>query len=124
MPHDKGTGKPLFQFSQQGKQAATLGRRARIGRMSGCIQPAFIADAYGVPVMPLTMCTDAFQRPSTVNLAVARDVKMITNVPESPVPDMVHPTGFKSQAPPLGGGGAMDNNQGNRPHAAVNLHTN
>ena len=124
MPHDKGTGKPLFQFSQQGKQAATLGRRARIGRMSGCIQPAFIADAYGVPVMPLTMCTDAFQRSSTVNLAVARDVEMVTDVAESPSAYMLYATGFKIQAPPLRGSGAMDNNQGNCPHAAVNLHTN
>ena len=48
MPHDKGLGKQPFQFAQQGEQAATLGRRARIGRLSGGIQSAFVADAYGV----------------------------------------------------------------------------
>ena len=124
MPHDKGLGKQPFQFAQQGKQAATLGRRAGVCRKPPGIQPAFVAYANGVPVMPFAMRANAVQRSPTVNLAIARDVKMIAYVPESSVPDMVFPTGFKSQAPPLGGGGAMDDNQGNRPHAVINLHTN
>ncbi len=109
MPHNKSMRKQLFQFAQQGKQAATLAQRTCISRMPLGIQSAFVADANGVAVMPLAMCTDAFQRSSGVNFTIARNVKMIADVPETSVSDMLHPASLKVQAPPLKGSGAMDN---------------
>ena len=124
VPHNEGVRKLPLQLLQQAEQAATLLWRARIGRLSGGIQSAFVADAYGVPVMSLAMCAHLFQQAAGVGSAVARDVEVITYVAESPSVDVFHPARFKIQAPPLGGGGAMDDNQGNRSHAVINLHTN
>lgn len=50
-------------------------------------------------------------RSATVNLAVARDVEMVTDVTEATVVDMVVAAGFKVQVSPLRGGGTMDDDQ-------------
>ena len=49
---------------------------AGIGRMSVRIESAFVADAYGVPVVVLAMGADFLQRAAAVNLSVARDVEV------------------------------------------------
>lgn len=114
--HHQRPRKHPFQFAQQGQQAGALFQRPRIGRLSTGIQSTFVADTYRVAVVPFAMRTDLFQRTSAANTAVAGDVKMIANVAESPVTDMVFAATLKIQAPPLWGGGAVDNKQGNGSH--------
>ena len=49
---------------------------------------------------------------------VPRDIEVVSDVLESAVPDVVVAAGLKIQAPPLGGGGAVDDYQGDAPHAS------
>ena len=44
------------------------------------------------------------------------DIEMISYVREAPVADVVPAASLKIQPPPLRGGGAVDNNQGNGSH--------
>ena len=74
-------------------------------------KPPSIADAYGMAVMVLAMRPHFLYRSATVNLAVARDVEMVTDVTEATVVDMVVAAGFKVQVSPLRGGGTMDDDQ-------------
>ena len=88
------------------------------------IQSAFVADADRVAVVPFAVRAHLFQGTPFVDGAVARDVKVVTDVAEAPVADVVLPASFKIQAPPLGGGGAMDNKQGDGSHrSSVNART-
>lgn len=61
--------------------------------------------------MVLAMRPHFLYRSATVNLAVARDVEMVTDVTEATVVDMVVAAGFKVQVSPLRGGGTMDDDQ-------------
>jgi len=65
-----------------------------------------------MPVMVLAMRSHLFQRSSAVNLSVTGDIEMISYVREAPVADVVPAASLKIQPPPLRGGGAVDNNQG------------
>jgi len=65
------------------------------------------------------MCAYLLQCPSAVDLAVAGDVEMVTDVAEPAMMDMVISAGFEIQAPPLGGGGAVDNDERHCPHGAT-----
>lgn len=56
------------------------------------------------------------QGASAVDLSVAGDVEMVSYVRETTVADVILPAGLKIQAPPLGGGGAVDDNQGDGSH--------
>ena len=58
------------------------------------------------------MRSHLFQGAPAVNLSVAGDIEMVSYVREAPVADVVRPEGLKIQPPPLRGGGAVDNNQG------------
>lgn len=62
-------------------------------------------------VMVLAMRPHFLYRSATVNLVVARDVEMVTDVTEATVVDMVVAAGFKVQVSPLRGGGTMDDDQ-------------
>ena len=53
-------------------------------------------------VMVLAMRPHFLYRSATVNLAVARDVEMVTDVTEATVVDMVVAAGFKVQVSPSG----------------------
>ena len=66
--------------------------------------------------MVLAMRSHLFQRSSAVNLSVTGDIEMISYVREAPVADVVPAASFKIQPPPLRGGGAVDNNQGDGSH--------
>ena len=75
-------------------------------------ESALIADADRMPVVVLAMRSHLFQRSYAVNLSVAGDIEMVSYVREAPVADVVLAAGLKIQPPPLRGGGAVDNNQG------------
>ena len=59
---------------------------------------------------------DLFRRTSPVHLTVAGQVKVVTDVTEAAVPDVVTAAVLKAQAHALRRGRAMDNKQGNRAH--------
>lgn len=48
--------------------------------------------------------------------AVAGDIEMVADVREAAVADVVRAAGFEIQAPPLGGGGAVDDDEGDGSH--------
>ena len=79
-------------------------------------ESSLIADADRMPVMVLAMRSHLFQRSSAVNLSVTGDIEMISYVREAPVADVVPAASLKIQPPPLRGGGAVDNNQGDGSH--------
>lgn len=93
---------------QQGKKGGFLLQGARIGRLSAGGETAFVADADGVVVMVLTVRADFFHRAAAVDVTVARDVEVITDVAKTAVEDVVVPAVFKAQAHALRRGRAMD----------------
>ena len=111
-----GTGKELCQTHQQQDKLFCLLCGPGVCRMSVRIQSALIADADRMPVMVLAMRSHLFQRSSAVNLSVTGDIEMISYVREAPVADVVPAASLKIQPPPLRGGGAVDNNQGDGSH--------
>ena len=69
----------FFQFFQQDEQFLFLGWRACIGRLTACIQAAFVADAYGVVVVPLAVGTHLTLSPTQLHRAVAADHVVVAN---------------------------------------------
>ena len=116
--HDEGMGEDPLQFAQQGKHRPFLWEGPRVGGFSVAGQSAFVADAYGVPVVVAAVRPHLFQRASRMYGPVPRDIEVVSDVPESAVPDVVVSAGLKIQAPPLGGGRAVDDYQGDAPHAS------
>ena len=53
----QGAGVALFQFVHQFLQGLFLGIGSRVGRMSLCIQTAFVAYAYGMLVVLAAVCS-------------------------------------------------------------------
>lgn len=116
MPHYQRFGEQEAQLAQQCQHTSLLHQSTRIGRCAVRRESALIADADRMPVVVLAMRSHLFQRSSAVNLSVAGDIEMVSYVREAPVADVVLAAGFKIQPPPLRGGGAVDNNQGDGSH--------
>ena len=112
MPHYQCFGEQEAQLAQQCQQTPFLHQSTRIGRCAVRQESALIADADRMPVVVPAMRSHLFQGASAVNLSVAGDIEMISYVREAPVADVVLAAGLKIQPPPLRGGGAVDNNQG------------
>lgn len=103
------SGKEFPQFAEQSQHGCFLFQRAGVHRDAFQGEAALIANADGMGIVVLAMCAHFFQSPSTVNFTVTGDVEMVADVAESAMPDMIVPACLEIQAPPLGGGGAMDN---------------
>lgn len=116
MSQDQCPRKDFPQFAEQGEHGCFLLQCTGICGDAVAGESALIADADGVGVVVPAMCAHSFQGSSAVDFAVACDVEVVTDVRESPVADVVPAAGFKIQAPPLGGGGAVENNQGDGSH--------
>lgn len=116
MAHDQRFGEQEVQLAQQGQHTSFLHQCAGVGRGAVRRESAFIADAYRVAVMVLAVRSRFLQGASAVDLSVAGDVEMVSYVCETTVADVILPAGLKIQAPPLGGGGAVDDNQGDGSH--------
>ena len=116
MPHYQCFGEQEAQLAQQCHQTPFLHQSTRIGRCAVRQESALIADADRMPVVVPAMRSHLFQGASAVNLSVAGDIEMISYVREAPVADVVLAAGLKIQPPPLRGGGAVDNNQGDGSH--------
>ena len=116
MPHYQCFGEQEAQLAQQCQQTPFLHQSTRIGRCAVRQESALIADADRMPVVVPAMRSHLFQGASAVNLSVAGDIEMVSYVREPPVADVVPAAGFKIQPPPLRGGGAVDNNQGDGSH--------
>ena len=55
--HDDGVGELVVEFLKQCAQTGSLGLGARVAGLSFGIQSAFIADADGVSVVVLAVCS-------------------------------------------------------------------
>ena len=118
MPYDQCVGKALLQFGHQCSQGFSLPRCTRVARLSLRIQSPFVADAYRVAVMSPAMGAHLLRWPARMHRAIPREVIVVADVPEVPVPDVVPAASLEVQAPPFGSGGAVDNNQGDGPHVS------
>ena len=105
-----------FQLPEQIEQGAFLRISARIGGTAFFVESAFIADADALVVPTGGMGANLMDRTTNVYFTVTGDIEMISYVREAPVADVVPAAGLKIQPPPLRGGGAVDNNQGNGSH--------
>ena len=85
------------------------------------VQSSFVADADGVPVVSLAMGSGLFHGSAGMDRPVAGEVVMISDVPEVPMSDVVQATSLEIQAPPLRGGGAMEDDQCDGAHLSVNV---
>lgn len=65
---------------------------------------------YIIKYVVLAVCTHFFQGPPAVNFTVTGDVIVVADVRETTVADMVMAACLKIQAPPLRGGGAVEDN--------------
>ena len=116
MPYNQRTWKDVFQLAQKGQQRSLLLQRAGVGRSVFSIQPSFVTDADGVPVVIEAMRTDFFRRTATVNFTITSHVEVVADVAEAAVTDVVPAAIFKAQAHALRRGRAVNNEQCNRAH--------
>ena len=116
MPHNLRFRKENLQIPEKVNESRFLLSCHGVARFALLIEPSLIADADRMPVMVLAMRSHLFQRSSAVNLSVTGDIEMISYVREAPVADVVPAASLKIQPPPLRGGGAVDNNQGDGSH--------
>lgn len=124
MSYDQCPRKQGAQFVQQGEQGGFLGQRAGVRGLAVGGQSAFVADAHGVSVVVLAVRTRLFQRSAAVDFAVAGDVEMVADVAETAVADVIRAAGFEIQAPPLGGGGAVEDEECNGSHGITRRRLN
>lgn len=108
MPHYQRLRKVLLQLPQQGKHGRLLLLRACVCGLPLRGQSALIADTYGVAIVTPAMRSNLFQRTAAVNFSVARHVEMVTDVLESPMPDVVAAAILKAQSHALRRGRAMN----------------
>lgn len=64
-----------------------------------------------MPVVILAMCTYVLYRPAAMNLTVTGDVKMVSDIFETTMMNMIMAASFEIQVPPLRGGGTMDDDK-------------
>ena len=122
MPYDQRLGKGILQLPEKLPQGRFLRFRPRIPGLCLCIQSSLVTDSDGVAVVVPAMGPGLSERPSGMYQPVACDVEVVSDIPEPPVYDMLPPTFFEIQAPPLWGGGAMDDNQCDGPHLRTGRH--
>lgn len=111
MPYNNCFRQHRLQFPQQRQHGGFLFHRPCVRRYAVRRQSPFIADADGVSVVVLAMRPHFLYRSATVNLTIARDIEMVSDVTETTVMYMVVAAGFEIQVPPLGGGGTMDDDK-------------
>ena len=116
MSYNDCFGQDSPQLPEQGQQGRFLFQCPCVRGYAAGRQAPFITDADRMPVVVLAMRSHLFQRSSAVNLSVTGDIEMISYVREAPVADVVPAASLKIQPPPLRGGGAVDNNQGDGSH--------
>ena len=112
--HDGDCGKSLTQFVYQSHQRRFLQQGARVFGMSLLVQSTFVADAYGVCVVALAVCTRFLQWASRPNGAIHGDIEVITNWFKAslavPTVDILHRYTLPRQ-----GGTAVDDEEGTSP---------
>ena len=91
-----------------------MGFGAGVGRLTGGIQTAFVADADAVFVVPLGMGTFLIEGTAGMNHAVPGDVEMVPDVGKA-TGQVVAPTIFQRVATVATGGAAMYHNQVDEP---------
>ena len=72
---DHGTGIALVQFLKQSSHGSLLRLSARVGRLTSCVVPALVADAYRVGIMVLAVGTDHPFRTAWLYRSVLRIIK-------------------------------------------------
>ena len=122
MPYDQRLWEGILQLPEQLPQGRFLRFRPRILGLCLRIQSSFVAYSDGVAVVVSAMRPGLSERPSCMYLPVACDVEVVADILEPSVYDMLPPTFFEIQAPPLWGGGAMDDNQCDGPHLRTGRH--
>ena len=122
MSYDQRLGEDILQLPEKLPQGCFLRFRPRIPGLCLCIQSSLVTDSDGVAVVVSAMRPGLFDRPSCMYQPVACDVEVVSDILEPAVYDMLPPTFFEIQAPPLWGGGAMDDNQCDGPHLRTGRH--
>ena len=122
MPYDQRLREDILQLPEKLPQGRFLRFRPCVFGVSLCVQSSFVAYSDGVAVVVSAMGPGLSERPSCMYQPVACDVEVVADILEPPVYDMFPPTFFEIQAPPLWGGGAMDDNQCDGPHLRTGRH--
>ena len=122
MPYDQRLWEAFLQLPEKLPQGRFLRFRPCVFGVSLCVQSSLVADSDGVSVVVSAMGPGLSERPSGMYQPVACDVEVVADILEPPVYDMLLPTFFEIQAPPLWGGGAMDDNQCDGPHLKTGRH--
>ena len=116
MPYNDRFWQDRPQFPEQRQHGGFLFQCPRVRGDAAGVQSAFITYTDGMPVVIPAMRARFLYRSATVNLTIACEVKMVTDVLEAAVMDMVVAAGFEIQVPSFGGGGTMDDDKGNFTH--------
>ena len=111
MPHYQRFGSNSPQLTKQRQHGPFLLQRPGIRGRAVRRQTAFVADAHRMPVVILAMRTHLLYWSSTVNLTVTGDVKMVTDIFEITMMNMIMAASLEIQVPPRGGGGTMDDDK-------------
>ena len=117
--HDERLREHPLQLAHERQEARLLFQRTRVLGKAPAVQSALVADAYAVAVVVAAVRPHLFQRSSAVDVTVAGDVEVIADVLESPVADVILPALLETKAPPLRGGGAMDDDQRHGSHTCT-----
>ena len=111
MPHYQRFGNNRPQLTEQRQHGGFLLQRP--GILGGAVrrQTSFVADAHRMPVVILAMRAHLLYRSATMNLTVTGNIKMISDIFEATMVNMVMAASLEIQVPPLRGGGTMDDDK-------------
>ena len=82
MSVNRGSGEPLLQFSDEGKQGCLLGRGAGVFGLAVSVKPSDIADAYGMGIVALAVGTGTLDGSACMDAAIEVDHEVIADVRE------------------------------------------
>ncbi len=94
MSVDRGSGKPLLQFTDQRQQRCLLGCGAGVLGLAVSVKPSDIADAYGMGIVALAVGTGTLDGSACVDAAIEVDHEVVADVRElslqMPLPDLLY----------------------------------
>ena len=80
MSVNRGSGEPLLQFSDEGKQGCLLGRGAGVFGLAVSVKPSDITNADGMGIVTLAVGTSLLDGSAFVDAAIEAHNKMIADV--------------------------------------------
>lgn len=111
MPYNNCSWQDGPQLSKQRQHGSFLFQRPCVRGNTVGRQASFVTDTHRMSVVILAMRAHLLYRSAKVDLTITGDVKMVTDIFEATMMNMIMAASLEIQVPPLRGGGTMDNDK-------------